>query len=150
MSIQQTLNSMLMSAQIGAGLYAHSPIGQAQAEYKQAKKEYQKTEDAYSQWSGPLTEDETKIYEQMSQRQANLASEIYSIKPTPENYKTYKETLGGLIEDIKDPKADTSVQSAEAKALTSLSNKIGSLTERLQAFENRKSIIKKKSRGGKK
>lgn len=34
MSIQQATNSVLFSAQVGAGLYAHSPAGKAQAEDK--------------------------------------------------------------------------------------------------------------------
>lgn len=101
MSIQQSINQMLMSAQIGAGFYAHSPTGQKQAAYKEAKKEFQKTEEKYPQWSEPTTEDEVAIYEQMSQRQADLASKMYSIKPTETNYEQYKNALSGLTERIE-------------------------------------------------
>ena len=101
MSIQQAMNNMLFSAQVGAGLYAQSPAAKAQAEYNKAEKEFQKTESVYSQWAEPTNEDEEKIYEQMSQRQADLASKMYSIKSTQENYEKYKETLGGLVEKIE-------------------------------------------------
>ena len=43
-SIQQSFNQMLMSAQIGAGLYAHSPAGQEAAEVRKLKKNNPKIE----------------------------------------------------------------------------------------------------------
>ena len=105
MSIQQALNNMLFTAQVGAGLYAHSPAGKEKTEYRQLEKAYQKTEGTYSQWAEPTTEEEIEIYEDKAQVQADIAAKMYSIRPTLENYKRYKETLGGLTEKIESKKS---------------------------------------------
>lgn len=47
-SIQQSLNQMLMSAQIGAGLYSQTPEAKARAELKATKKRESETEGAIS------------------------------------------------------------------------------------------------------
>ena len=145
MSIQQTLNSMLMSAQIGAGLYAHSPAGQKAAEIKQLKSNYEDLEKKYSNW-GEAKPGQEHISDIIVKQQTERAEKLAALQPTKENLERAAEIRG----QYETQEIDEAFQSAETKALKSLSNKIGSLTERLQAFENRKSIIKKKSRGGKK
>lgn len=143
MSIQQALNNMLMSAQIGAGFYAHSPAGKTQAEIKKLKTDYEQVNQLYPNWGEPK-EGEEHTSDVIVKQQTERAEKLASLQPTKENIaraseiRSQYETQG--IEDT--------FKSAETKALESLSNKINSLTERLKSFENRKSIIRK--RGGKK
>ena len=145
MSIQQVMNNMLMSAQIGAGLYAHSPSGQKQAEYRKTKVDYQKAEAHEVDWRAPKAGEE-HISDLLAEQQAKRAEKMAMLKPTQENINRATEDREAYENSIED---SSPKKSAETKALESLALKIGSLTDRLSNFEKRKTILKKKKGGNK-
>lgn len=145
MSIQQAMNNMLMTAQVGAGLYAHSPTGQKQAEYRKTKIDYQKAEAHEVDWREPGSGEET-VSDLLAEQQAKRAEKMAMLKPTPENIKRAAEDREAYEASMEDyaPK-----KSAETQAFQSLADKISALTEKLGAFEKRKSILKKRKGGNK-
>lgn len=143
MSIQQAMNNMLFSAQVGAGLYAHSPAGKKQAEIRQLKADYEKTDKTYSDWGEPQ-EGEEHVSDIIVKQQTERAERLAALDPTKENIARASE----MRSQYETQEVEDVFKSAEAKALESLSSRINSLTERLKSFEERKSIIRKK--GGKK
>lgn len=141
MSIQQSLNQMLMTAQIGAGFYAHSPEGQRKAQIKQLEKEQSLLDKKVSEGISS-TED--------SRRQAEIAEKLFNLNPTPERFDKSEEYSGAWQKAKKSSKYTEDLKAtAESKAIESLGSKIDTINERLASFENRKALLKKK-RGGKK
>lgn len=141
MSIQQSLNQMLMTAQIGAGFYAHSPEGQRQAQIKQLEKEQSLLDKKVAEGIS-TTED--------ARRQAEIAEKLFDLNPTPERFDISEEYTGKWQKANEASKYTEDLKAtAESKAIESLGSKIDTINERLASFADRKVLLKKK-RGGKK
>lgn len=125
MSIQQAMNSMLFSAQVGAGLYAHSPAGQKQAKLQNLETQEKKLNKTLAIETEAAELDETltgpieKVYYEGTKKLENLARERYGLDPSEKGYKN-------LLDRISEKQY--------AK----------------QAWEDRKKILKENKRGGKK
>lgn len=135
-SIQQSLNQMLFSAQIGAGLYAQSPQAQErlkikkenkqEAIYKRTLEDYQKTHEYLSPEELPGKEEK---YRQRAEEAASGLAEIaqarYQRDPSEENWEAsyladveadeYKR-LGGsasFIESLRERSSNLQSQKQE-------------------------------------
>lgn len=97
MSIQQAFNNILMSAQIGAGLYAHSPAGQTTAEIRKVKKAI-KAENIKADIETEIHEDADdgfleKTYASRTQNIANLKQRLFELNPTEKGYQNYLKAI---------------------------------------------------------
>lgn len=143
MSIQQSINQMLTIAAGGIGLYAHSPEGQKQAEIKKLEKDYQKTEENIEEWSEPVKEEETNIAEFNAKLQRERSQRLYQLDPSTERASQLKQDI------TADPSWAFEDPTAEVKALTSLTKRVGDIENRITEFEKRKTLLKKyRNKGG--
>lgn len=94
-SIQQSFNQMLMSAQIGAGLYAHSSVGKEAAEARKLKKDMSKNEKQIELTGdniGPeSSESENQAYTETFKAGVEQSKHLFELRPTDKNFKDYKE-----------------------------------------------------------
>lgn len=88
-SIQQSLNQMLMSAQVGAGLYAHSPAGKEQAEVSRIKRDLPKVLKAREQQADLDLNSEAaeKAYRENLDLGTKMSKRLYELRPTEQNYR---------------------------------------------------------------
>lgn len=124
MSIQQAMNNMLFSAQVGAGLYAHSPAGQAQAEVKKLEKE-----------KSFLKEEQQQVYKTLDE----------GIKKYPQDpfYSTMKaKAEASYTQKFEDIALRIHKQRPDTKSFESLKEAIANKNEKKQAFEKRKEALK--------
>lgn len=101
-SIQQSFNQMLMSAQIGAGLYAHSPAGKQQAEIRSIKRNAPKiakqVEYASENVSPTSSEATDKAYTEAFQKQVEQSKRLFELQPSKENFNEYEQMENALQE----------------------------------------------------
>lgn len=107
-SIQQSFNQMLMSAQIGAGLYAQSPAGKEKAELRAAEKNAEKagkktTEAAIaafkneedlnkSIFESPIGE----TIETFGAQEIQSREKLFKLDPSDKNYQAYITAKRGM------------------------------------------------------
>lgn len=108
MNIQQSFNQALYQAQIGAGLYAHSPAGQERAELKaaerNAEKAGQKTTEAAiaairneqdlskSIFESPIGE----TIETFGAQELENREKLLKLDPSDKNYQAYLKAKQGM------------------------------------------------------
>lgn len=88
MTIQQSLNQMLMSAQIGAGLYKQTPEAKKRAELKGTKKALTKTlasRELQQDVDDPSEAAEATYRENLALGES-LTKKLFELEPTQENY----------------------------------------------------------------
>lgn len=110
-SIQQSFNQMLMSAQIGAGLYAHSSVGKETAEARKLiKKDIPKNEkeiELIGDNIGPKSSgSENQAFTEALKKGTEQAKRLFELKSTEKNFKDYKgmlETLEYWEETLMEP-----------------------------------------------
>lgn len=114
-SIQQSLNQMLMSAQVGAGFYAHSPAAQQKMELKQTKEALSKTLSSreMQQDIDDPSEAATAEYRENLALGESLAKKLYSLEPTEENYRAVIAEAQGR-EEFEDIAATQLLRRTEA------------------------------------
>lgn len=111
-SIQQSFNQMLMSAQIGAGLYARSYTGQEQAKLREAKKTAQSAGERTTQAviAAIPKHDEDKvltkndIYEgtfgqtldESGAREVAAKKKLFEVNPSKETFTDYQKAKESL------------------------------------------------------
>lgn len=88
-SIQQAFNQMLMSAQIGAGLYAHSPKAKQKQEIKNLEKQGQAIEKARDiQIEADVDSPEANaLYKENLEQGSRVAQRLFELDPSKERYK---------------------------------------------------------------
>lgn len=99
-SIQQALNQMLQSAQIGVGLYAHTPEGQKRAEIAGLKKDIPKLEKMREQQAEADidTEAANKAYGKILSAEEKAHERLYALDPNRKNYKAMLDVAQGREE----------------------------------------------------
>lgn len=128
MSIQQAMNSMLFSAQIGAGLYAHSSAGKNRAEVKKIKKE-----------KSFLEKEQQQLYKQ-------LDKEIDK-HPQDPFFLTMKDRAeAGYAQKFEDIALRIHKQNPTTKSFKSLQKAVSNKTEKQQAFKDRIELLKASGR----
>ena len=142
-SIQESMNQLLYTATIGAGLYARSPQGKANV----AKKDFEKAEKAYLKASEEApAEGEDPQLAAASVAVEKSAQKLAELKPTKENIRAayaYK----GAAQDYEDTLEQERAKKYEQKALQNLILNTEGYANMRQAFQHRKEFIKQK--GGK-
>ena len=152
MSIQQSLNQMLMSAQVGAGLYKQTPEAKARAELKATEKReatetlaHERTLADYEEAHKYLAPDELPGSEETERKEAEKAAQgLYDIaqaqylrNPTQENWEK-RYTTGVNVDEIKK-------QGGTAAYIAKLKKNLQERQESLQDYETqpkaRRSII---------
>ena len=100
--IQQSVNQALGSAQFAAGLYAHTPMGQEQAELNLLKrKEATIAEQVASteQTIGPKsTPEQDQAYTEAFESQVKNLKRQWELDPTEERFKEYTDVKSSLNE----------------------------------------------------
>ena len=88
MTIQQSLNQMLMSAQIGAGLYKQTPEAKKRTELKETKKALTRTlaSRELQQEKDDPSEAAEKAYKENLALGESLTKKLFELEPTQENY----------------------------------------------------------------
>ena len=135
-SIQQSLNQMLQTAQIGVGLYAQSPEGRATSAAIRAKRAKAIADDPLS------SEGAKKVAETVGKEAAEKA---VALAPTAERaemvakYRTQKPE-GEAPETVATGK--TSAQGFGSAGKTNESKLIRSLYERGETLSNQKQVVK--------
>lgn len=151
MSIQQSINQMLMTAQVGAGFYAHSPSGQRQAEIKKLERNYKRVHEKEDEWDEPFTPEGEPVQSHLREIQMNTAQRLYELDPSEERYRTLLNERDVYDYYKKQRGLDEPKRTAETEALESISARIDTLTQMASEFNQRKSILSKSARrGGKK
>lgn len=107
--IQQSLNQMLYTGTIAAGLYAHSPKGQMQAEIRNIEKNMPKiekqielAENAVSPKSSEATD---RAYTEAYKQGVQQAKRLYELNPNEKNFSEYRsmeETLEEWEQTLKE------------------------------------------------
>lgn len=124
MSIQQAMNNMLMSAQFGAGLYAHSPAGKTQAEVYNLKKE-----------KSFLEKEQQEVYKKLD--------EEIKKNPNDDFYSTMKaKAEAGYAQKFEDIALKIHKQKPTTKSFESLQEAVANKNEKKQSFEDRIKILK--------
>lgn len=138
-SIQQAMNQMLATAGVAAGLYAHSPEGQRKAQIKQTEAAYNKVNDIYDTWAGPLDAAETEIYEKIQQTQLERSKKLYELDPSEERFKNWKADIEGTssYHDFDAPTSSPKAK-AEARAMASLKEKQDTRTQLEKEIKERR------------
>lgn len=88
-SIQQSFNQMLMSAQLGAGLYSHTPAAKQKAELKQTKEALTKTlasREMQENIDDPSAAATAEYRENLALGES-LTKKQFALEPTAENYR---------------------------------------------------------------
>lgn len=95
MSIQQAMNNMLFSAQIGAGLYAQSPAVKNKTKIKEKetaiRAENRKADLETEALAGEVGKNKNfeKSYYARTKRIAKLHEEMFELNPTEKRYQSY-------------------------------------------------------------
>lgn len=93
MSIQQAMNNMLFSAQVGAGLYAQSPAAKTQAKIKGKEKAIEAEKIKADVETGAHEGDENATFEKTyfarTKKIAKLEEEMFELNPTEKRYQSY-------------------------------------------------------------
>lgn len=102
-NIQESFNQMLMAAQIGAGLYAHSSVGKEKAELRKLIKEdipkNEKEIELAGDNIGPeSSEKEDQVFTEALKRGTEQSKRLFELKSTEKNFKDYKGMLNTLEE----------------------------------------------------
>lgn len=130
-SIQQSFNQMLMSAQIGAGLYARSPAGQEAAEVRKLQKnapKIQKQIELTGEKVGPESSASDEAFTEAFKAGTKQSKRLFELRPTEENLAEYKETA-----DVLEEWEDALKSSQEKRQKT--------LADQKKALENRKKLL---------
>lgn len=100
MTIQQSINQMLYTGTVAAGLYAHSPEGQKQAKLRGLKAE----EKILSKKTGHLLEEDFSEYqgieeaEKLAERKVDIVKEKYALAPSKARFKAMRDAERSLKE----------------------------------------------------
>ena len=100
MTIQQSINQMLYTGTVAAGLYAHSPEGQKQAKLRGLEAE----EKILSKKTGHLREEGFSEYqgieeaEKLAGRKVDIAKEKYALAPSEARFKAMRDAERSLKE----------------------------------------------------
>ena len=100
-SIQQSFNQILMSAQIGAGLYAHSPAGKEAAELRKLKRDMPKIEKQIELTGENVSAEPSesdKHFTEAFKAGKEQSKRLFELRPTEKNLKEYKEMSETLEE----------------------------------------------------
>ena len=129
-SIQQSINQMLYTGTVGAGLYAHSPEGQKQAKIRGLEKNIK----TYNK----------KIDEGLAsnvdyQKRAAVASELVDLDPSEQRLATEEEYTGASQKIQKE--LDKAKQKKEAKALESLTARFNEIKNQKEALKERIQLL---------
>lgn len=130
-SIQQSFNQMLMSAQIGAGLYAHSPAGQEEAEVRKLQRtepKIQKQIELTGEKVGPEPSAADEAFTEVFKAGTAQAKRLFELRPTEKNLAEYKEMSETLDE-------------WESALKLSQEKRQQTLADQKVALENRKKLL---------
>lgn len=130
-SIQQSFNQMLMSAQIGAGLYARSPAGQEAAEVRKLQKnapKIQKQIELTGENVGPEPSASDEAFTEAFKAGTKQSKRLFELRPTEKNLTEYKE-MSDTLEEWED-----ALKSSQEKRQQTLANQKA-------ALENRKKLL---------
>lgn len=100
MTIQQSINQMLYTGTVAAGLFAHSPEGQKQAKLRGLEAE----EKILSKKAGHLLEEGFSEYqgieeaEKLAGRKVDIAKEKYALAPSEARFKAMRDAERSLKE----------------------------------------------------
>lgn len=130
-SIQQAMNQMLMTAQWGAGFYAHSPAGQKQAKIRGLEKDIRTYNKAIDQGTAS-----SKQYEQ----RAAAASQLYELDPSQKRSDLEEEYIGERENKFPSKPIQTD-QEKLANAIDSLTSRIGERNDQKQGFKDRIQLL---------
>jgi hypothetical protein len=99
-SIQQSFNQMLMSAQIGAGLYAHSPAAKQKQEIKNLEKQSQAIEKARDiQIEADVdTPEANALYQENLEQGSRIAQRLFELDPSKQRYENVRAEREGKEE----------------------------------------------------
>lgn len=129
-SIQQSINQMLYTGTVGAGLYAHSPAGQKQAKIKSLEKNVKTYNKKIEEGLGSNVD---------YQKRAELASELFNLDPSEQRLATEEEYTGAsqkIQEELSKAK-----QKKEAKALESLTARSSEIENQKRNFKERIQLL---------
>jgi chromosome segregation ATPase len=126
-NIQQSLNQMLYTGTVAAGLYAHSPAGQTQAKIRGLERNIKVYNKAIESHTASSTE---------YQKRAEAASQLYELDPSQER-SDIQEQYTGEREKLFPSKP---IQTDKEK----LTNAINSLTSRLDEKNGQKQGLKER------
>jgi hypothetical protein len=127
MTIQQSINQMLYTGTVAAGLYAHSPEGQKQAKIRGLERDIKTYNKAIESGTASSTE---------YQRRATAASQLYELDPSQAR-SDIEEQYTGEREKLFPSKP---MQTDKEK----LTNAINSLTSRLNERNGQKQGLKER------
>ena len=99
-SIQQSLNQMLMSAQVGAGFYAHTPAAKQKQEIKNLEKQSQAIERARDiQIEADIdTPEANAIYQENLEQGSRVAQRLFELDPSEQRYADVRAERAGREE----------------------------------------------------
>lgn len=121
MSIQSSLNQLLGTATIGAGLYTQSPIGKEQTELRQLRHQYRTAERSFNEATEAITP-EASLSEEAIQRRADVLAKtsgrISELKPTAKNL-AQAASDERLAQELRGNDALSCQEIAEKKAFNS-------------------------------
>jgi len=142
-SIQQSLNQMLMSAQLGAGLYAHTPAAKSKAEWKNLEKRdeaVQKQLDIVEPKVGVEPSEADPVYTKAFKEQTDIARQKYELKPTEESYKEYTDLKQSFEE------WESALQESQQKRADALTSQKEQFKLRRQLLEGTPEVPVKKTK----
>lgn len=108
-NIQQSLNQMLMSAQVGAGFYAHTPMGQRMGQLKELSRKEEKINkqikvEGQEEFIGSEWPTVAKNYGRQLGELTDIAKQRYELDPTEKAFQSLlsrQKELGEWEEIIK-------------------------------------------------
>lgn len=107
-SIQQSFNQMLMSAQIGAGLYAQTPQAKARAELKAKERAAEKAGEKTTEAAAAAIRNEQNLdksifespvgetIETFGAQEVQIREELLKADPSDKNYQAYLKAKQGM------------------------------------------------------
>lgn len=132
-SIQQSFNQMLMSAQIGAGLYAHSPAGQEAAEVRKLQRtepKIQKQIELAGEKIGPESSAESeKAFTEVFKTSVQQSKRLFELRPTEKNLAEYQQMSEALEE------WESTLKSSQEKRQQTLGDQKAALETRIKLLQ---------------
>ena len=141
-SIQQSINQMLSSSQLAAGLYAHTPMGKQKAEINEIKRKLPKAEQAREQQveANLSSSAAEEAYKENLSLEEKLQKRLYELQPTEENY------LGMIAEIEGREEYENAVLQSMTKRQETLTNQQEALKIRRQLLEGSPEIQVKRTK----
>lgn len=131
-SIQQSLNQMLVTAGVGAGLYAQSPAGKEAAEVRNIKRNMPKLEKQIEEASAGVTKEPSasdEMFTKAFEKGVKQSERLFELRPSAETAAQHKE----LSEVFKE---------WEEALSSSMAERQGTLQKQQESLEMRKELLK--------